>query len=155
MSLPNSDFDLLVARLFIGSETEAWSSALDTLAGGDASDLTGEPRLNGSNITFPGLFGTTYFLSDLGDRGAALDIFQLYIGNGGIAFTAAAGIRDGGVVSAIDVNSRSLMDSSGTIPVLDWSSQAGAIANATTAIDVINQLNSLLAALRTYGLIAT
>jgi len=39
--------------------------------------------------------------------------------------------------------------------VFDFSAQAGAVADATDATDVIIQLNDLLAKLRTYGLIAT
>jgi hypothetical protein len=104
------------------------------------------------SLTAEFLTATSGFASDDGaissDGLGNMSVNSLLVYGGNLSTVNSA-------LPVIDLNNCFLYSADYSTVVLDFATQAGAIANATTAVDVIPQFNALLAALRAYGLLAT
>ncbi len=92
-----------------------------------------------------------------GALNVSVDWVNRYLVSGGTTAVdwVSKALNDGDGTLSMQWGARQLINSNGTIAVLDYTTQAAAIADATSLMDIIAQFNDLLAKLRTYGLIAT
>ena len=139
-------------------ETTCWGTAIGNSATNSVINLTDYQLVNAANIN--SVDWDAYTLVDSGNA-IAVDWLNKKLGDSADRYTVEweACILNGwaSLVLKPSINwlDRKLFASDGTTSVLEYSTQAAAIADATDAASVITQLNDLLAKLRTYKLIAT